>query len=148
MATYFQQHFVAAYQQVGSFEVTDQHGKLQRNGGNVASYFCTPEGRVIHAVTGPVAADELLDEARWAVAAYDQTGRNRDAASAARLADEHRLASSDSGGRGHTSKSQAIHQLLHENHAQLLKNAYFEMLHDQAKIRNYFAEQILKEGAQ
>lgn len=43
---------------------------------------------------------------------------------------------------------QAIHQLLHENHAQLLKNAYFEMLHDQAKIRNYFAEQILKEGAQ
>jgi peptidyl-prolyl cis-trans isomerase SurA len=42
---------------------------------------------------------------------------------------------------------QAIHQLLHENHAQLLKNAYFEMLHDQAKTRNYFAEQILKEGA-
>jgi len=42
---------------------------------------------------------------------------------------------------------QAIHQLLHENHAQLLKNAYFEMLHDQASIRNYFAEQILKEGA-
>jgi beta-glucosidase len=63
---------VAAYQQVGSFEVIDEHGKLQRNGGNVASYFCTPAGRVIDAVTGPVPGQELLDEARWAVAAYDE----------------------------------------------------------------------------
>ena len=42
---------------------------------------------------------------------------------------------------------QAIHQLLHEGRAQLLKNAYFEMLHDEAKIHNYLADQILKEGA-
>ena len=42
---------------------------------------------------------------------------------------------------------QGIHQLLHEGHAQLLKNAYFEMLHDEAKIHNYLADQILKEGA-
>jgi peptidyl-prolyl cis-trans isomerase SurA len=43
---------------------------------------------------------------------------------------------------------QTIRQTLRESHAQLLKNAYFEMLHDQASVRNYFAEQILKRGAQ
>jgi hypothetical protein len=58
---------VAAHQQVGSFEVVNQSGVLAKNGGNVASYFCTPDGRVIHAVTGPVPAEELLAAARWAV---------------------------------------------------------------------------------
>jgi peptidyl-prolyl cis-trans isomerase SurA len=43
---------------------------------------------------------------------------------------------------------QVIRQGLRESHAQLLQTAYFEMLHDEAKIRNYFAEQILKQGAQ
>jgi len=42
---------------------------------------------------------------------------------------------------------QAIHQLLHESQKQLLQTAYFEMLQDQAKVRNYYAEQILKQGA-
>ena len=42
---------------------------------------------------------------------------------------------------------QAIHQLLHESEKQLLETAYFEMLQDQAKVRNYYAEQILKQGA-
>jgi peptidyl-prolyl cis-trans isomerase SurA len=43
---------------------------------------------------------------------------------------------------------QLIRQGLREGHAQLLKNAYFEMLHNDAKVHNYFAEQILKQGAQ
>ncbi len=43
---------------------------------------------------------------------------------------------------------QAIRQGLREGHAQLLKNAYFEVLHDEAKVHNYFAEQILKQGEQ
>jgi peptidyl-prolyl cis-trans isomerase SurA len=43
---------------------------------------------------------------------------------------------------------QRIRQYLRETHAQLLENAYLEMLHDQATVRNYFAEQILKNGAQ
>jgi peptidyl-prolyl cis-trans isomerase SurA len=42
---------------------------------------------------------------------------------------------------------QAIHQLLHDSQMQLLQNAYYETLEDQAKVRNYFAEQILKRGA-
>jgi peptidyl-prolyl cis-trans isomerase SurA len=43
---------------------------------------------------------------------------------------------------------QLIRQGLREGHAQLLKNAYFEMLHNQAKVHNFFADQILKQGAQ
>jgi hypothetical protein len=33
----------------------------------VASYFCTPEGRVLHAIPGPVDAATLLREARWVI---------------------------------------------------------------------------------
>lgn len=43
---------------------------------------------------------------------------------------------------------QAIRQQLRDAHAQLLKNAYFEVLHDQAKVRNYYAEEILKNNGQ
>ncbi len=46
-------------------------GKIQKNGGNVASYFCTPDARVIHAVGKPVSANRLLTEARWAVDTYN-----------------------------------------------------------------------------
>jgi peptidyl-prolyl cis-trans isomerase SurA len=41
---------------------------------------------------------------------------------------------------------QTIHQYLHDGQKQVLQNAYLEMLQDEAKVRNYFAEQILKEG--
>jgi peptidyl-prolyl cis-trans isomerase SurA len=40
-----------------------------------------------------------------------------------------------------------IRQSLREANAQLLKTAYLEMLRDDAKVRNYFAEEILNEGA-
>jgi hypothetical protein len=43
------------------------NGQIQKNGGNVASYFCTDDMRVIHAAGGPISADELLRRARWAV---------------------------------------------------------------------------------
>lgn len=42
---------------------------------------------------------------------------------------------------------QAIRQQLHDSRANLLKSAYFEILHDEAKIRNFFAEQVFKETA-
>lgn len=41
---------------------------------------------------------------------------------------------------------QYIHQLLHDGQKQVLQNAYLETLQDEAKVRNYFAEQILKQG--
>lgn len=43
---------------------------------------------------------------------------------------------------------QAIHDLLHERKRQLLQYAYYETLNDAAKVRNYYAEQVLKQGAQ
>lgn len=45
------------------------------------------------------------------------------------------------------SVQQSIRQGLRESHAQLLRQAYVEMLRDDSKVRNYFAEQVLKQGA-
>ncbi len=42
---------------------------------------------------------------------------------------------------------QTIRQGLRESHAQLLKSAYLEVLHDEAKVHNYYAEQILKRSS-
>ncbi len=41
---------------------------------------------------------------------------------------------------------QYIHQLLHDSRTQVLRNAYYEKLRDDAKIHNYLADQLLKEG--
>ena len=51
---------------VGTFRIVNG----EKQGGNVASYFTTPAGDVLHVVTGPVDARELLREARWAVETY------------------------------------------------------------------------------
>jgi peptidyl-prolyl cis-trans isomerase SurA len=42
---------------------------------------------------------------------------------------------------------QAIRQQLHDGRSQLLKNAYFEILRDQAKVENFYAEQVFKNEA-
>ncbi|RXH58859.1 SurA N-terminal domain-containing protein [Granulicella sibirica] len=42
---------------------------------------------------------------------------------------------------------QAIREQLRQGRSQLLKNAYFEMLRDQARIENFYAEQIFKNDA-
>jgi hypothetical protein len=59
---YLNASFVSTYQKVGTFTLNG----TRKQGGNVASYFCTPDGRVLHAVAGPVDARALLREARWA----------------------------------------------------------------------------------
>jgi len=74
---YLNQHFVSSFQKVGTFKIVNG----QKQGGNVASYFCTPDGEVLHAVAGPVDAATFLREARWAVetfklAALDSRGDN------------------------------------------------------------------------
>ncbi len=63
---YLNTHFVAAFQKVATFQIAGG----QKQGGNVASYFCTPEGYVLHAVAGPVDGDTFLREARWANETY------------------------------------------------------------------------------
>ena len=42
---------------------------------------------------------------------------------------------------------QAIRKQLHDSRSQLLQNAYIEWLQDQAHVVNYYAEEILKNGA-
>jgi len=39
---------------------------------------------------------------------------------------------------------QAIRDQLRNGRSQLLKSAYFEMLRDQSKVENFFAEQVFK----
>lgn len=60
---YLNEHFVSAFQKVATFRVVNG----QKQGGNVASYFAAPDGRVLHVVAGPVDAGTLLREARWVV---------------------------------------------------------------------------------
>jgi hypothetical protein len=63
---YLNASFVSSYQKVGTFTLNGS----QKQGGNVASYFCTADGRVLHAIAGPVNAAVMLREARWAVETY------------------------------------------------------------------------------
>ena len=60
---YLNEHFVSSFQKVATFRIV---GK-QKQGGNVASYFCAPDGRVLHVIAGPVNAQTLLKEAKWVV---------------------------------------------------------------------------------
>ena len=60
---YVNEHFVTSYQKVGTFKIVGNN----KQGGNVASYFCAPDGRVLHCVAGPVDAATFLREAQWVV---------------------------------------------------------------------------------
>lgn len=59
----FNENFVCAYRKVGTFQIING----QKVGGNVASYFCLPDGSVLHALPGRTNAAELIGEARWAL---------------------------------------------------------------------------------
>ena len=63
---YLNRHFVSAFQKVATFQINGAN----KQGGNVAAYFCTPGGLVLHAVAGPVDAGTFLREARWANETY------------------------------------------------------------------------------
>lgn len=62
VADYLQDRFVATYLKVGTFQIIGD----RKVGGNVASYFCLPDGSVVHAVVGPSNGAAFLTEARWA----------------------------------------------------------------------------------
>lgn len=134
--------FVAAHQQAGDFQVVVRNGKVeQKNGGNVASYFCTPEGRVINAVLGPVEAEELLREAKWAVDVYatvqDATPRERDA----RLTAAHLDAARQRGGQ-----AQQIHRLLADRPLAGLDQIYrrvFQLLGEGERAKGLESQEVL-----
>ena len=60
---FINENFVASFQKVGTFKIVGGN----KQGGNVASYFLAPDGRVLHAVAGPVDGPTLLREAKWVV---------------------------------------------------------------------------------
>jgi len=60
---YVEKFFCSAYQRVGTFRIVGR----AKQGGNVATYFCAPDGRILHAIAGPVNADQFLVEAKWVV---------------------------------------------------------------------------------
>ena len=57
------ENFEATHQKVGTFQIVAG----QKQGGNVASYFCLSDGTVVHAVAGPLDAHQFLREAKWAI---------------------------------------------------------------------------------
>lgn len=60
---FINEYFCSSYQKVATFKIVNG----QKQGGNVATYFCAPDGRVIHCVAGPVDSATFLREARWVV---------------------------------------------------------------------------------
>lgn len=60
---YVNEYFCSSYQKVATFKIVGN----QKQGGNVATYFCAPDGRVLHLIAGPVNAATFLKEARWVV---------------------------------------------------------------------------------
>ena len=60
---YVNEFFVSSYQKVATFKIVNGN----KQGGNVAAYFCAPDGRVLHCVAGPVDAATFLREAKWTV---------------------------------------------------------------------------------
>jgi hypothetical protein len=60
---YLNEYFCSSFQKVATFKIVGG----QKQGGNVASYFCAPDGRVLHCVAGPVNSATLLAEAKWVV---------------------------------------------------------------------------------
>lgn len=75
---YLNRHFVSAFQRVGTFQINEWG---QKQGGNVAGYFCTADGLVLHAIAGPVNAKRFLREAMWVnqtfqFAQLNETDRN------------------------------------------------------------------------
>jgi hypothetical protein len=65
---YLNEYFVCSFQKVATFRIVGG----QKQGGNVASYFCAPDGRVLHVIAGPVDAATMLHEAKWVVATTEK----------------------------------------------------------------------------
>jgi hypothetical protein len=60
---FLNEYFVSSFQKVATFRIVGG----QKQGGNVATYFCAPDGRVLHVIAGPVDAATFLCEAKWVV---------------------------------------------------------------------------------
>jgi hypothetical protein len=71
---FLNEHFAAGFQKVGTFKIVNG----VKTGGNVATYFCTADGRVLHAIAGPVDARTLLSEAKWVLDIHEKAKKAAD----------------------------------------------------------------------
>lgn len=72
----------------------------RKQGGNVATYFCTADGRVLHAIAGPVDGRTLLHEAKWVLDIHEkakQAGKEEEAEFAKFVRQAHAERVKDSG---------------------------------------------------
>ncbi len=123
----FADEFVCAFQQVGDFRAVSVGGKIQKNGGNVASHFLTPDGHVIHSVTGPVSAEVLLSEAHWALDMYGiATAKTSQSARMNHIAWAHQQASWNPA----SGQDKRVHELLMNQPLPHLKLVYEEIFED------------------
>ena len=74
MGKFLNEHFAAGFQKVGTFKIANG----VKTGGNVATYFCTADGRVLHAIAGPVDARTLLAEATWVLDIHEKAKKAAD----------------------------------------------------------------------
>ncbi len=136
MGNLFSEHFVAAHQQIGDFVAIKVGNTIQKNGGNVASHFLTPEGRLIHSVTGPVSAQELLEEANWALEMYEEAKLLPRIRQPMFFSDAHRQASMSSVRR----QDRQVHELLAMQPLPQLESVY------QTIFEKILGERVSKAG--
>jgi hypothetical protein len=118
---YLNQHCVSSFQKVGTFRVTADG---QKQGGNVATYFCLPDGSVLHILAGPVNADTFLTEAKWVVemrknALFDARNNMTRYRAFVRSAHQERLAHDAGAGN-----QQQVHSLLVRSPLIKIENVY------------------------
>ena len=97
--------------------------QVQKNGGNVASHFLTPGGRLIHSVTGPVSASVLMDEAKWAIQMYQEAMKKPFTQRADYIATTHQQASM----QPISHQDRKVHELLMKRPMPKLVDVYCEI---------------------
>jgi hypothetical protein len=136
VGNYLATHFVSAFQKVGTFRIDAG----QKQGGNVASYFGTAQGQVLHVLAGPVDAVTFLREARWAVETWklsalekhDEPARKAffAKAHADRLYHEHGEHVEHLPNRGRLSKEAQVHALLARTPLPRIEQVYGQVFED------------------
>ena len=69
VAAFLRERFVCAWEKKGAVEVyrnKENPGQTIKLGGNILTYVCTPDGKVIHALPGASTVDNYRADIEWA----------------------------------------------------------------------------------
>jgi hypothetical protein len=75
VGNFLNNHFISTFKKIptANFRIVEIRGHLLKQGGNIASYFLTPDGKVISVVGGVADDYTLLKEARWVNEMWNET---------------------------------------------------------------------------